>query len=94
MTEALRRMQTTLGLRIAYPPDDRGGLRDPKPLQAKLAELARDQASGKKLIAQADPDLQLLLMSGTLLEYNGDGWLGVHPLAKANLKDLGHDVGS
>ena len=93
MTEALKRMQTTLGLRITYPPDDRGGLRDPKPLQAKLAELAKGQAKGQKFLAQADPELHLLLMSGALLEYNGDGWLGVHPLAKAYLKDLGHDVG-
>lgn len=92
--EALRRMETTIGLQIAYPPGEKGDKRDPRPLQEKLAEIARKQAAKQRVIAQADPDLQLLLMSGALLEYNGDGWLGVHPLARAYLKDLGHDVGA
>jgi hypothetical protein len=90
--EALRRMETSIGLQIAYPPDDRGVSKDPKPLQEKLAELARKQAAGKRIITQPDPELQLLLMSGALLEYNGDGWLGVHPLARAYLKDLEYVV--
>lgn len=91
--EALRRMETTLGLQIAFPPGEKGDRRDPKPLQEKLADLARRQAKKQRIIAQPDPELQLLLMSGALLEYNGDGWLGVHPLARAYLKDLGYDVG-
>lgn len=91
--EALRRMETTIGLQIAYPPGAKGEKRDPEPLQKKLAAIARKQACGELVLTQPDPDLQLLLMSGALLEYNGDGWLGVHPLARAYLKDLGHDVG-
>ena len=92
--EALRRMETTIGLQIAYPPGEKGEKNDPKPLQHKLAEIAKKQAQKQRIIAQPDPELQLLLMSGALLEYNGDGWLGVHPLARAYLKDLGYDVGS
>ena len=94
--EALRRMQTSIGLRIAYPPDAQGMLKNPRPLQEKLARLAKDAANrdaGHAPTAEADPDLQLLLMSGALLEYNGIGWLGVHPLARAYLRKLGHDVG-
>ncbi len=87
--EALRRMETTIGLQIAYPPTEKGERKDPKPLQKKLAEIAKKQALKQRIIAQPDPELQLLLMSGALLEYNGDGWLGVHPLAKAYLEDLG-----
>jgi hypothetical protein len=92
--EALRRMETTIGLQIAFPPGDKGEKKDPKPLQEKLCEIAKKQSEKRRIIAQPDPDLQLLLMSGALLEYNGDGWLGVHPLARAYLKDLGYDVGS
>lgn|GEM_PF-616969 len=92
LVEALRRMETTIGLQIAYPPGDKGERKDPRPLQEKLVEIAKMQTAKQRVIAQPDPDLQLLLMSGALLEYNGDGWLGVHPLARAYLKDLGHDV--
>ena len=92
--EALRRMETNIGLQIAYPPGEKGERKDPELLQKKLAAIAKRQAQKERIIAQPDPDQQLLLMSGALLEYNGDGWLGVHPLAKAYLKDLGHDVGS
>ena len=92
--EALRRMETTIGLQIAFPPGDKGEKKDPKPLQEKLCEIAKKQSEKRRIIAQPDPDLQLLLMSGALLEYNGDGWLGVHPLARAYLNDLGYDVGS
>ena len=88
---ALSRMVPTLGLQIAYPPEER---KDPKPLQEKLAKIAKEQALGKSVIAQPDPDIQLLLMSGALIEYNGERWLGVHPLAIDYLKNLGYDVGN
>lgn len=88
--QALDRMITRLGLQIAYPPEDK---RDPKPLQEKLAAIAQGQATGRTITAQPDPDIQLLLMSGALLEYNGEGWLGVHPLARQYLQKLGLDVG-
>lgn len=88
--QALDRMVSTMGLQIAYPPEDG---KAPEPLQKKLADFARQQAAGHRISAQPDPDVQLLLMSGALIEYNGKRWLGVHPLARQYLKDLGLDVG-
>lgn len=88
--QALDRMVNLIGLQIAYPPEDK---KEPKPLQEKLAAIAKAQAEGNTTSAQPDPDIQLLLMSGALLEYNGQGWLGVHPLARQYLKSLGHVVG-
>jgi hypothetical protein len=89
--QALDRMVALIGLQIAYPPEDR---KEPAPLQQKLAEMARQQAEGHTIAAQPDPDIQLLLMSGALIEYNGDRWLGVHPLARQYLLNLRYDVGS
>lgn len=88
--QALDRMVNLIGLQIAYPPEEK---KEPAPLQIKLAAIAKAQAAGKTTSAQPDPDIQLLLMSGALLEYNGQGWLGVHPLARQYLKALGYDVG-
>ena len=90
INHALDRMVTNIGLQIAYPPEDK---KEPKQLQQKLADIAKAQANGHTRRAQPDPDIQLLLMSGALLEYNGTGWLGVHPLARDYLKSLDFDVG-
>lgn len=87
---ALDRMVNIIGLQIAYPPEEK---KAPRPLQEKLAAIAKAQAAGKTTSAQPDPDIQLLLMSGALLEYNGQGWLGVHPLARQYLRSLDLDVG-
>ena len=35
-----------------------------------------------------DRDIQILLMSGALIERNGIGWLGVHPLARDYLRAI------
>lgn len=91
IAQALDRMVSIIGLQIAYPPEDK---KEPKPLQEKLAAIAREQAAGHTISAQPDPDIQLLLMSGALIEYNGVRWLGVHPLARQYLQDLRYDVGS
>jgi hypothetical protein len=87
---ALDRMVATMGLQIGYPPEDK---KAPKPLQLRLASIAKAQSEGKEVATEPDPDLQYLLMSGALIEYNGDRWLGVHPLAKDYLTELGLDVG-
>ena len=83
---ALDRMVSTIGLQIAYPPEEK---KSPKPLQERLAAIARSRAAGDEVPTQPDPDVQYLLMSGALIEYNGDSWLGVHPLAVDYLKELG-----
>lgn len=82
---ALDRMVTTIGLQIGYPPEEK---RAPEPLQRRLAEIVSLQSQGQRVTTQPDPDLQLLLMSGALIEYNGERWLGVHPLAKEYLAGL------
>ena len=82
---ALERMVTDIGLQISYPLDEG---KSPEPLQRKLADIARKQDSGIAQRAQPDKDLQILLMSGALIEHNGIGWLGVHPLARDYLKSL------
>ncbi|MBE2282880.1 MAG: hypothetical protein IAE77_05405 [Prosthecobacter sp.] len=87
---ALNRMVATIGLQIGYPPEEK---KSPKPLQQRLADIARAQAAGREVATEPDPDLQYLLMSGALIEYNGDRWLGVHPLAKDYLRELGLDAG-
>jgi hypothetical protein len=87
---ALDRMITTVGLQIGYPPEEK---RAPKALQERLAKIAQARAAGKEVPTEPDPDLQYLLMSGALIEYNGDSWLGVHPLAVDYLRGLGYDVG-
>jgi hypothetical protein len=83
---ALDRMVGVMGVQIAYPPEDK---KSPRPLQERLAELAKQQKEGKRISTQPDPDLQLLLMSGALIEYNGERWLGVHPLALQYIQGLG-----
>jgi hypothetical protein len=87
---ALGGMVSDIGLRISYPHEDK---KAPTPLLERLAEIARQQAQGLTIAPQADPDIQLLLKSGALLEYNGNRWLGVHPLALRYLKNLRIDVG-
>lgn len=89
--KALDRMVADIGLQIAYPPEER---KSPKPLQERLAAIAKSRSEGRPVPTEPDPDLQYLLMSGALIEYNGDSWLGVHPLAKEYLAELGLDVGA
>jgi len=50
------------------------------------------RGSGDKNPPRADAVNQILLKSCALVEYNGEGWLGVHPLVMKNLKALGRLV--
>lgn len=90
---ALDRMSVDIGVQIGWPLDDKGQRKDPKDLYDKLAAIARDQAAKKRVLPQNDPTHEVLLKSGALIEYNGQRWLGVHPLARKYLADLGQDVG-
>lgn len=58
-------------------------------LYNRLEEYAKKQNTGEKNPPITDPINQLLLQSAALVEYNGDGWFGVHPLVIDNLKELG-----
>jgi hypothetical protein len=90
---ALNRMSTDIGVQIGHPLDDKGQRKDPKDLYEKLAEIARAQAEKKRVPPQNNPLHEVLLKSGALIQYNGEGWLGVHPLARKYLTELGLDVG-
>lgn len=90
---ALDRMSTDIGVQIGHPLDEKGQRKDPKDLYEKLAEIARKQAAKERVPPQNNPLFEALLKSGALIQYNGEGWLGVHPLARKYLTDLGLDVG-
>ncbi len=64
------------------------GPRSRDELLERLSRYARLQAEGKKPPPDPDPTAQLLLKSCALVEYNGEGWFGVHPLAKRYLDRL------
>jgi hypothetical protein len=90
---ALDRMSTEIGVQIGHPLDEKGQRKDPQDLYDKLAEIARDQAAKKLVPPRNDPLHEILLKSGALIQYNGQQWLGVHPLARKYLTDLGLEVG-
>ncbi len=58
-------------------------------LYDRLAECARSQWEGKPSPCKADATNQILLRSCALVEYNGEGWLGVHPVVEENLRQQG-----
>ena len=90
---ALDRLSRDLGAQIGWPRNEDGTREAPDDLFVHLAEIAHSQAAGKAVYATSDSRIEVLLRSGSLIEYNGGGWLGVHPLARKFLADLGHDVG-
>jgi hypothetical protein len=58
-------------------------------LYERLAECAKNQNVGKPSPCKSDATNQILLRSCALVEYNGEGWLGVHPIVQRNLRKLG-----
>jgi hypothetical protein len=58
-------------------------------LYNRLAEYGRNQMNGRKTPPKSDVINQLLLKTNALIEYDGEGWFGVHPLVMENLKELG-----
>lgn len=55
----------------------------------RLQEYAQLQESGNPIPIVSDPANQILLQSCALVEYNGEGWLGVHPLIVEHLEKMG-----
>lgn len=90
---ALDRLSRDLGAQIGWPRKEDGSRDAPDDLFERLAEIARRQAAGEAVYATSDSRIEVLLRSGSLIEYNGGGWLGVHPLARKFLADQGHKVG-
>jgi len=56
-------------------------------LYDRLVEYARVQLDGGKNPPRSDAVNQLLLKCCALVEYNGEGWFGVHPLVIDNLRE-------
>ena len=86
----LGKLRTEMARQITLPRDGKdwgdltvGGLLD------RLAEYARKQNQGEPIPIMSDPVNQILLQSCALVEYNGEGWLGVHPLIVEHLKKMG-----
>lgn len=86
----LRRLKAEMGTQIALPQHVKiEGVDKVEQLYAKLADYAKRQKEGKPCPPTGDPIVQVLLKSCALVEYNGQRWLGVHPLVVEFLKDLG-----
>jgi energy-coupling factor transporter ATP-binding protein EcfA2 len=62
---------------------------DVEVLYERLAECARAEDAGRPNPCKADATNQILLRSCALVEYNGEGWLGVHPVVRTNLQRMG-----
>ena len=86
----LNRLRKDFWQQITLPYDQMpGGPKTADELYDRLADYGRKQQSGKKILPMSDAINQILLKSCALVEYNGDGWFGVHPLVMENLKALG-----
>jgi len=85
----LDQLRKTCWQQIALPVDNIAGISSVNELYDRLAEYAKQQYEGKKTVPQSDPINQLLLKCCALIEYNGEGWFGVHPLIIENLDKLG-----
>lgn len=66
-----------------------GGPQKVEDLYDILTEYAIKQKNGEKNQPQSTPANQILLKACALVEYNGEGWFGVHPLVVKNLQTLG-----
>ena len=85
----LDQLRKTCWQQIALPVDNAAGVASVNDLYERLAKYARMQCNNEKPIPESDPVNQLLLKCCALIEYNGEGWFGVHPLIVENLKRLG-----
>ena len=85
----LDQLRKTCWQQIALPVDNTTGISSVNELYDRLTQYAQEQCKGKKTVPQSDPINQLLLKCCALIEYNGEGWFGVHPLIIENLKKLG-----
>ena len=87
---ALKRLRGEMATQIALPPEKIEGVESVKQLYDWLFEAAKSQRAGRPKPRSSEPVVQVLLQSCALVEYNGSGWLGVHPLAQEYLVELGY----
>jgi hypothetical protein len=87
----LNRLRADMGTQIALPEPRPEGLKEVKELYAKLADFEKRRRNGKPCPPTGDGLVQVLLKCCALVEYNGERWLGVHPLVVEYLQELGYD---
>ena len=86
----LKQLQKEFWQQVTLPYDALvGGPESVDQLYDRLTEYALKQQKGERNAPKADAINQVLLKSCALVEYNGEGWFGVHPLVIENLKALG-----
>lgn len=86
----LDKVRAELARQVTLPMDGRDwGPLSVSDLFDRLGDYARKHRSGKKIPVVSDPVNQILLQSGALVEYDGQGWLGVHPLLLEHLQEMG-----
>jgi hypothetical protein len=91
--DALNKIRSDLGVSIGWPRDKDGNQKKPDDLYETLFDAAKKQAAGQEYPPKNDPTMHVLLRACALIEYNGERWLGVHPLAWEYLRALGKDPG-
>ncbi len=60
-----------------------------KDLYDRLSEIANNQLAGKRNVPSSTLADQILMKQAAVIQYNGEGWLGVHPLVMDNLDARG-----
>jgi energy-coupling factor transporter ATP-binding protein EcfA2 len=90
---ALNNLRINIGTAIGWPLKPDGSQDKPDALYDTLFDAAKTQLKGDKYEPRNDQSVHVLLRSCALIEYNGDRWLGVHPLAWEYLANLGKDPG-
>jgi hypothetical protein len=87
--EALKHKRREFWSEITLPSAKVEGVDSIDQLYKRLADYAIRQLDGKTNPPEVDAINQILLRSCALVEYNGEGWYGVHPLVIDNLRQLG-----
>ncbi len=86
----LNQLRRELSLQIALPFDPLpGGPESVEQLYERLAQCSQKQQNGEKPGLISDSINQILIKSCAMVEYNGERWIGVHPLISDYLKVLG-----
>ncbi|QTA80127.1 KAP family P-loop domain-containing protein [Desulfonema limicola] len=89
----LNQIRRELSLQIALPYHEgdppAGSPKSVDDLYDRLTECAKKQMLGEKPGLIADSINQILIKSCSMVEYNGERWIGVHPLVVEHLKVIG-----
>lgn len=83
----LNQLSYTFRQQISVPRSETQNISDTD-LYDTLEEYAKKQIKGGAPKLVDNRITQILLMSCALVEYNGEGWIGVHPLVKEILEDM------